>query len=477
MIVKVDLREELIKISERVELEITAKETFGDKGDNLLVPKSILEKKETAKETFDDKGGNLQLPKSNIALYIPRGALSATKEIEISSLVSSNEFVLSGDRITFLEGIEVLPHQTFFREKLTIFQPLKHLRHKCCNFSLRLFYNSGLEESFTLMGVLHSSQRKLIFKGIVVKLTDEGISISAMRFCQILTLGTCKLSKSYLSLYHKQTNATRFSIRAALCCGCEILREKIISEQLREGYTFKSSWSFLWNPTSSSKSSLEISFSKENERTTSQYNELNERPITFSKDDLMSFIGSESMCTLTYDRRFEDKRSETSRKDLLIITAECIYTDIRETRWMQQGFSILGLLKLIVKGIMRFLFFTENDPISTSKRNDLDLAIDVNQPSQLARLDVPLLRQPTDDELTELSKRIVGNWSIVAKRLNIDDSSIRELDITYSEVRRKAYHMLKTWIEKNDSFATVRALCDALRKEGLNSTVCDIFEH
>eukprot|EP00118_Oscarella_pearsei_P019142 m.201256 g.201256 ORF g.201256 m.201256 type:complete len:119 (+) comp39596_c1_seq8:3324-3680(+) len=96
-----------------------------------------------------------------------------------------------------------------------------------------------------------------------------------------------------------------------------------------------------------------------------------------------------------------------------------------------------------------------------------------NAPSEESA-DERLKRKPTDEELLNLSKCIVKEWSFLAIRLEV--SRIDDIKIDYAkDVTQQAFQMLMRWRKEKDSSASVQSLCIALRKEHLNETIRKIF--
>ena len=77
--------------------------------------------------------------------------------------------------------------------------------------------------------------------------------------------------------------------------------------------------------------------------------------------------------------------------------------------------------------------------------------------------------EPTDVELTDLSKKLSFNWQSLGTRLGVDQDKIKTIlrsNNEYPSPDLKAYAMLMQWKDEDESF-TIRKLAEALREEGL----------
>ncbi|XP_065832254.1 uncharacterized protein [Oscarella lobularis] len=437
-----------------------------------------LKKRDSGKKSFDYKGGVLQLPESQIELTVPRGALHSQKEITVSSFFCASK--LDGN-LTSVEAIEVLPHQTFFSQKVVIFQPLEHLRHTCYKTTLRLFYNSGSEEdqSNTEMGILELSQDSLNFKNIEVQLRDDGILIHATSFCRISIISSCESASNSLSLYCRQHSVNKFCILATICCNCKTNREQIKFEKDDNGYAFQDCWNFTWKPCSS-LSDLEIVFSCPKDVHADA-----DSSITFSKDDLLCGLKKNDFSFLNYNCYFTVNDRPASSEETIppSITANCIYRE--------KTFSIFEIVWSILSRIFNFsdgaiTFERKNTPINIKLEAKPQSGLPTSQTQPIGSvtmtdinvvddLQSSLHRQPSDADLNNLSKLILGKWAFVGRTLQIPDDSIEQIKSGQSDVREQAYQMLKAWKERNPA-ATVEKLCVALDQEGLKSAACEVFK-
>ena len=77
--------------------------------------------------------------------------------------------------------------------------------------------------------------------------------------------------------------------------------------------------------------------------------------------------------------------------------------------------------------------------------------------------------EPTDLELTDLSKKLGFNWQSLGVRLGVDHDKINVIlrnNIEYPSPDQKAHAMLMKWKNEDESF-TIGELAEALRQEGL----------
>lgn len=59
--------------------------------------------------------------------------------------------------------------------------------------------------------------------------------------------------------------------------------------------------------------------------------------------------------------------------------------------------------------------------------------------------------------------KIAENWKKLARRLDVSDSKLREIDDAHNQLSERAYYMLKHWKQENGSGANYQALCGALK--------------
>ena len=76
--------------------------------------------------------------------------------------------------------------------------------------------------------------------------------------------------------------------------------------------------------------------------------------------------------------------------------------------------------------------------------------------------------EPTDVELTDLSKKLSSNWPSLGTRLGVDQDEIKTIltNNLYPSPDQKAHAMLMVWRDEDESF-TYEKLAEALREEGL----------
>ena len=76
--------------------------------------------------------------------------------------------------------------------------------------------------------------------------------------------------------------------------------------------------------------------------------------------------------------------------------------------------------------------------------------------------------EPTDVELTDLSKKLSFNWQSLGTRLGVDQNKINVIlrNNEYPSPDLKAHAMLMQWKDEDESF-TYGKLVQALREEGL----------
>ena len=77
--------------------------------------------------------------------------------------------------------------------------------------------------------------------------------------------------------------------------------------------------------------------------------------------------------------------------------------------------------------------------------------------------------EPTDVELTDLSKELSCNWQSLGTRLGVDQGKIRGIlrnNNEFPSPEQKAYAVLMAWKDGDESFTNGK-LAEVLRREGL----------
>ena len=72
---------------------------------------------------------------------------------------------------------------------------------------------------------------------------------------------------------------------------------------------------------------------------------------------------------------------------------------------------------------------------------------------------------PSDVDLRELADHIRATWKTLARRLDVRDSALDEIDHSNEALWEKGYHMLRHWKRRGGTSATYTVLYDALHHE------------
>ena len=85
-------------------------------------------------------------------------------------------------------------------------------------------------------------------------------------------------------------------------------------------------------------------------------------------------------------------------------------------------------------------------------------------------------REPTREELNNLSEKIASTWKDVARRLELPEATIEQIATDYAcRCREQAHQALQRWVGQESKSASVKALCKALCKEGKKAVAAEIF--
>ena len=88
-----------------------------------------------------------------------------------------------------------------------------------------------------------------------------------------------------------------------------------------------------------------------------------------------------------------------------------------------------------------------------------------NPPAKKSKLESKESQQPSEDELTDLSKEITHFWKHLGRKLKIPNASIMEIqsdNIQFPGIKEKAFQMLMVWVELRGELATYGELSKAL---------------
>ena len=86
-------------------------------------------------------------------------------------------------------------------------------------------------------------------------------------------------------------------------------------------------------------------------------------------------------------------------------------------------------------------------------------------PAKKLKLEKKESQQPSEDNLTDLSKEITHFWKHLGRKLKIPNARIMEIhcdNIQFPEIKEKAFQMLMVWVELRGELATYGELSKAL---------------
>lgn len=73
---------------------------------------------------------------------------------------------------------------------------------------------------------------------------------------------------------------------------------------------------------------------------------------------------------------------------------------------------------------------------------------------------------PSKNDLEDIASKMDGDsWKKLARRLNIEDPKITDIDKAYDNLSEKAYQMLLRWTQAEGSAATYKVLFEALNND------------
>ena len=70
---------------------------------------------------------------------------------------------------------------------------------------------------------------------------------------------------------------------------------------------------------------------------------------------------------------------------------------------------------------------------------------------------------PKEEELEALGMSIGDKWTILGRRLNIEEAKLQAIGKDFDSLHEKAFQMLKHWREKEGSRADYKSLSKALK--------------
>lgn len=88
-----------------------------------------------------------------------------------------------------------------------------------------------------------------------------------------------------------------------------------------------------------------------------------------------------------------------------------------------------------------------------------------NPPAKKLKLESKESQQPSEDDLTDLSKEITPFWKHLGRKLKIPNASIMEIqsdNIQFPGIKEKAFQMLMVWVDLRGELATYGELSKAL---------------
>ena len=88
-----------------------------------------------------------------------------------------------------------------------------------------------------------------------------------------------------------------------------------------------------------------------------------------------------------------------------------------------------------------------------------------NPPAKKLKLENRESQQPSEDDLTDLSKEITPFWKHLGRKLKILHASVMEIqsyNIQFPGVKEKAFRMLMVWVDLRGELATYGELSKAL---------------
>eukprot|EP00118_Oscarella_pearsei_P024270 m.302893 g.302893 ORF g.302893 m.302893 type:complete len:224 (+) comp40829_c1_seq12:1929-2600(+) len=83
---------------------------------------------------------------------------------------------------------------------------------------------------------------------------------------------------------------------------------------------------------------------------------------------------------------------------------------------------------------------------------------------------------PSVKQMWTLADHLAGRWKYVARSLDIEESTITQVDGDFKGLREQAYQMLLAWKDKFSQSASIGALCKALRDERLTNVAGKVFD-
>jgi len=85
--------------------------------------------------------------------------------------------------------------------------------------------------------------------------------------------------------------------------------------------------------------------------------------------------------------------------------------------------------------------------------------------------------QPSEEQLFDLSRDIVGYWRQLARKLKLPNKEVVRIqrdNLNYDEITEKSFNMLTTWLEQGTE-STIKCVREALVSLGKNATALKHF--
>ncbi|XP_065826158.1 uncharacterized protein [Oscarella lobularis] len=432
---------EIRKLRERIPLVITgAEKTKSAIGLYIEDAKVKLERKETAEGTFGREGGRLVLSKSQITLTVPEGAVTEPKTITLS-LFLAHDFVTSavGGKTMSAAILEFLPHKTIFQKKVTIHQNLNPDFLPGGSIpELNFFYCSKqtTDAEYTFMGSLRSSESSVNFEDKEIRLTNNGLVMNALSFCEVVLAASSGSSSTCLSFYHKNIGENSRCIRAVICSNCEENKANVRKKQQSINHAFLEDWSFCWRY---DHSSVEIKYSVTKGNAELDKDEV----VTFSPTDLCHV--RDGPVVLNYDQTLTIK---DDFKEDVAITATCTCCSIPPKS----------------SGTFNWIFDLFNfDQQQTSEIMTTTGNVTLSIPRMMRN-------EPEPTEIDDILKMTVATeardrWKILALEMGFETADFRDFHADTNIV--SATKVIERWI-KSSQAPTVKALLQLCELIGLS---------